>query len=79
MSVEGLAPPGKHLLLVLARHWPNVHPSVARLAKMTGRSQSQTYEWLGHLEERELLTTRQRGNGRTAERVLHLPAPEADS
>jgi len=79
MRVEGLAPPGKHLLLVLARHWPNVYPSVPRLAKMTGRSRSQTYEWLGHLEERGLLSTRQRGNGRTAERVLHLPAAEMDS
>ena len=63
----------KNLLAALARYWPNVHPSGETLSRDTGMSRTQVFDWLRELEARGLLTTHQRGRGRTAARELHLP------
>jgi hypothetical protein len=72
--VDGLTAGEKHALVTLATYWPNVYPSTERLRSDMSRSRSVTLDLLRRLEARGLMTTRQRGNGRTAERTLHLPA-----
>ena len=63
----------KNLLSALARYWPNIRPSAELLTRDTGMWRGQVFEWLGRLEACGLITTRQRGRGRTAARELHLP------
>jgi DNA-binding transcriptional MocR family regulator len=59
-------------LLVLATYWPRIHPSVERLADDLGITRRPLLARLSELERLGLVSTRQRGNGQTAERTLHL-------
>jgi biotin operon repressor len=67
----------KHALMVLATYWPNIWPSVDRLARNMGIGERAAQKRLRELEQAGVIT-RQDRPGRTSRYRLNLPALQTD-